>query len=396
MTVTSIVSELKEGFLADRIGQLSDVAADLHANPELRMMEHRASARLADELEEAGFAVERGYAGLDTAFVGRWSTPDADETAPNIAIYCEYDALPGIGHGCGHNIIAACGLGAALLVKDLLSDRPGTPARLTVVGSPGEEGSAGKVPMIEAGVLDEVDLAMMIHPGITNNSDIVTLACAEFEITFTGRASHAASEPEEGVNALDASTLSLNAIGLLRQQLPDDIRIHSIITDGGQAPNVIPESSSILCLVRGKDNEQLLDNVIPRVKRCFEGAALATGTTVEITQDIPAYLAMEPSPGLAELATEAFIACGREMNLTPIGAGSTDMGNVSQVVPSIHPIIALDEGLVPHTREFAAASGSAEAVPVIADGAVIMAATTLHVLQNPSLVADFAAEFECR
>lgn len=393
MTVTSIVANLKDGYLDKQIGLLKDVAADIHQHPEIRFTEHHASARLTAELETAGFAVQRGFAGLETSFVATWHTPDADESTPNIAIFCEYDALEGLGHGCGHNLIAACGLGASLLVKDALAGVSGTPARLTVVGSPGEEGAAGKVPMIEAGVLDGVDLAMMIHPGPADVPEMTSLSRVALDVTFTGRASHASASPESGINALDASTLSLTAIGLLRQQLPDDVRVHAIVTDGGQAPNVIPETSAIRCFVRAADNHRLLNEVVPKVKNCFRGAGLATGAEVDIAENTPAYLSMDSSPGLNALASAAFQACGRAVNIRETGAGSTDMGNVSQVVPSIHPIISLGEGPTPHTREFAETAGGPASAAVIADGAVILAATTLHVFQNPELSVRFNTEF---
>ncbi|GAA2099795.1 amidohydrolase [Brevibacterium salitolerans] len=405
--VEGAVAELRAAHLPQVRGTLEQVAADLHARPEIRFEERFAAQRLSDELEAAGFAVERGTAGLETAFVGRWSTSGADDSTPTIAVFCEFDALEGMGHGCGHNLIAACGLGAGLLLKRVLTEHadPGrkaggagtTEARVVVIGSPGEEGAAGKVPMIEAGVLDGVDLAVMVHPAGGDAVGGTSLSRVALDVDFRGRASHAAGAPERGINALDASTLSLTAIGLLRQQLPDDVRVHAIVTDGGQAPNIIPEHTALRCFVRAADNAVLLDDVVPRVRRCFEGAAHATGCEVEIAQNTPPYLSLVSNPTLTELARRAFLATGRALAGGDAGSGSTDMGNVSQVVPAIHPMICLVEGVSPHTREFAAAAGEAEtAAPVIADGAVILAAVALTVFRHPALAARAREEFSAR
>lgn len=387
------IAELQT-LLSARLTTLVDVAADLHAHPEIRFTETHAAARLTAELELAGFAVERGFARLETAFVGRWSTPGAGADAPTIAIFCEYDALEEIGHACGHNVIAAAGLGAGMLVKDALVASP-VPAHLVVIGSPGEEGAAGKVPMIDGGVLDGVDLAIMVHP---SGSDAVrgsSLSRVALDVDFHGKAAHAAGAPEIGRNALDAATLSLTAIGLLRQQMTDDVRIHAIITNGGQAPNIIPEHAALRIFVRAGDREHLLSDVVPRVRACFDGAALATGTTVEIAENTPPYFSLRSNVTLVDVAEAAYGVLGRELEPDPTLAGSTDMGNVSHVVPSIHPMICLARDVAPHTREFAAAAGSAElAPPAIADGAVMLAATALSAFRDPAIVADAKATFE--
>ncbi|WP_349827230.1 M20 family metallopeptidase [Brevibacterium litoralis] len=403
-----IVADLRERFLPARLPVLLDVAADIHAHPEIRFTEEHAAARLTVELETLGFDVQRGYADLPTAFIGRWETPGADDTTPTIAFFCEYDALEGIGHACGHNIIAASGLGAAVLTKDALEAGAGAAAgamagaeesveaRIVVIGSPGEEGAAGKVPMIEAGVLKGIDLALMIHPSGYDEADFLSLARVALDVDFTGRASHAAASPEAGINALDASTLSLTAIGLLRQQLRDDARVHTIVTDGGQAPNIIPEHTALRCFVRAADRDYLLDTLVPKVEKCFEGAAIATGCEVSIAQNTPAYLSMVSNPVLVRLAEEAFVAVGREVETEPIVGGSTDMGNVSQLVPSLHPMICLEPGIENHTREFTAAAGAEQAEPTIADGSVIIAATALAAFRDPALVAEARAAFESR
>ncbi|GAB3267743.1 M20 family metallopeptidase [Arthrobacter pigmenti] len=390
--LSGLVDEVK-GKLSQHLPMLTDVAADIHANPEIRFTEVHAAKRLSKELESRGFSVERGFAGLETAFVGRWATSDADDDSPTIAIFCEYDALEGIGHACGHNIIAACGLGAGLLVKDALEAAPGTPAKVVVVGSPGEEGAAGKVPMIAGGVLDDIDLALMVHPTGEDQVNVSTLARVALDVSFKGRASHAAAAPELGRNALDAATLALNAIGLLRQQIPDGVRIHTIITDGGQAPNIIPEHTGLRAFVRAGDSDYLLSDIVPRVKKCIEGAAIATDCEATVEENTPPYLSLVSNPVLVEIADEAFRLLGRTPGEGgPVG--STDMGNVSQQVPSIHPMICLSPGLTPHTREFASAAGGDAAAKTIADGAVILAATAMAAFREPEIVTAAKEAFE--
>ena len=373
---------------------LRDVADDIHAHPEVRFTEHHAAARLSAELERQGFEVVREYARMPTAFTGRWSSPGVlpGAKAPTVAIFCEFDALEGIGHACGHNLIAASGLGAAFALKTWLMEAT-TPATLLVVGSPGEEGGAGKVPMIEAGVLEGVDVAVMIHPGAVDCVDMQSLSRVARDIGFTGRASHAAAAPEKGVNALDAATLTLTAIGLLRQQLPADARVHAVVVDGGQVPNIIPETSAIRMFIRSPDQAVLLSDLVPRVEACAHGAAIATGCEVTIEERTPPYSAMVQNPVLAGLAEEAFALLGRVNQPDNGTSGSTDMGNVSWLVPSLHPKIQLQPDVVPHTREFAAAAGSEAATKTIADGAVVLAATAARVLAEPALLAEIAAAF---
>jgi amidohydrolase len=379
--------------LAGHIDTLVDIAADLHAHPEIRFTEHHAAARLTAELDRAGFAVQRGFAGLDTAFVGRWSPHGADADAPTVAIFCEFDALEEIGHACGHNLIAACGIGAAMLVKDALTAEPAN-ANLVVIGSPGEEGAAGKVPMIEAGVLDGVDIAIMVHPAGTDAVRGSSLSRVALDVDFHGRAAHAAAAPERGRNALDGATLSLTAIGMLRQHLTDDVRVHAIITNGGEAPNIIPEHAALRIFVRAGDREHLLNDVVPRVRACFEGAAIATGTTVEIAENTPPYFSLRANPTLVDLAEAAYGVLGRELEPDPTLGGSTDMGNVSHVVPAIHPMIRLVADAVPHTREFAASAGDPElARTTIADGALMLAATALAAVRDPAIIADAQETF---
>lgn len=263
-----------------------------------------------------------------------------------------------------------------------------------VIGSPGEEGAAGKVPMIEGGVLEGIDLAVMTHPGGADQCDVTTLSRVALDIDFTGRASHAAASPELGLNALDAATLSLTAIGLLRQQLPDDVRIHAIITDGGQAPNIIPEHTALRVFVRAASRSELEERVLPRVEACFQGAAIATGCQVTIAQNTPPYYSMISNPALVALADAAFDAVGRRERLGAGPAASTDMGNVSQVIPAIHPMIELGPGLVPRTREFTQNTAPGQrASRVIADGSLALAAVVVAAIRQPTVVAAAQADF---
>lgn len=396
MSLAATIETMRSKHLPARRERLFDVARDIHAQPEIRFEERHAAARLVAELRESGFDTIAGYAGLETAFVGRWSTPGATEDAPRIAIFCEYDALEGIGHGCGHNIIAASGLGAAQMVKDVLAGGEDVPAHLMVVGSPAEEGAAGKVPLIEAGLLEGVDVAMMTHPAGFNEAHFESMARVALDVTFHGRASHAAGSPEDGINALDASTLSLTAIGLLRQQIKDGARIHAIVTDGGQAPNIIPERSALRVFVRSGDSIYLREELVPRVQRCFEGAAIATGCQVEQVQNTPAYLTMETPAVLADLTLEGFAALGREAASGPGFSGSTDMGNVSHVVPAMHPMLELVPGIANHTVEFAAAAVGDAAERVIEDGALLLAASALELIRRPELREQAQRDFEVR
>lgn len=220
---------------------------------------------------------------------------------PTIAFFCEYDALEELGHGCGHNIIAAAGLGAGLLAADWLMRNAEVGGRVVVVGSPGEEGGGGKVFLIDGGCLEGIDAAMMIHPAGDNLSRMTTLARAGLDFTFKGRAAHAGLSPERGINALDAAVLTLNAIGLLRQQLPPDAQVHAVITRGGDAPNIIPEIAAIRAYVRAPTIQTLEENVKPRVENCARGAALATGAKVDIKPTGPTYASLRPNRVLGDL-----------------------------------------------------------------------------------------------
>ncbi|QUH02047.1 M20 family metallopeptidase [Saccharopolyspora erythraea] len=383
--------------LRARVHEIEDLVLDtshqIHAKPEIRFQEHFASDLLARRLREHGFTVTSGIAGLPTAFVGRHREPAGP--GPTIAFLCEYDALEEIGHGCGHNVIAAAGLGAALATKRWLDDNPGVAGSAVVLGTPAEEGGGGKIPLIESGYLDGIDAALMLHPAGENLSQMTTLARAAFDVVFTGRAAHAAVSPEEGVNALDAATLTLSAIGLLRQQLPPDARVHGIVTDGGQAPNIIPERTSLRFYVRSPDTRYLRDRLLPAVENCARGAALATGAEVTISQQAPTYAALRPNPVLGRMIEDNFALLGRETVplLDSAFPGSTDMGNVSEVVPAAHPNIEFVPGLTMHSHNAAELAGGEVGDRAALDGATLLALTAAQLFSSEELVSDVRAAF---
>lgn len=375
--------------IADDLVALSH---DIHARPELRFAEHEAAARLAEFLS-ADFDVTTGVAGLPTALRAERRLGDG----PTVAVFCEYDALPGIGHACGHNIIAAAGAGAGIAAARALR-RHGV-GRLIVFGSPAEEGGGGKVTLVEAGELTGVDAAVMVHPAGFDAVSRTNLGRVSLDVTFTGRASHAAASPELGCNALDAATLLLVAIGLLRQQLRSDARVHANIVEGGAAINVIPERSRVSLFIRAADAEYLRDRLYPAVRDCVQGCALATGTSGDLTEVAVAYQPVRTNPVLGRIAGAAFEELGRPID-PETGrsgpAGSTDMGNVSQVLPAIHPYIGIGPGLALHTREFAAAAATAEGDKAVVDGATMLATVLTGLCTRPELVAAARAAFEAQ
>lgn len=392
--------------------ELLTLSHAIHGKPELRFEEHAASARLRATLEAHGFAVEAGLGGLPTAFRAsrvlggngadgsRDGSRDGgaaggDGGGPTLAVFCEYDALPGLGHGCGHNIIASAGVGAALATATMMAERGGA-GRLLVIGSPGEEGGGGKVRLVEAGVLDGVDAAVMTHPAGFDAVSRTNLGRLSLEAVFTGRASHASAAPEGGRNALDAATLLLVAIGLLRQQIRSDSRIHAKIAEGGQSINIIPERARVELFVRSIDSAYLRGRLLEAVRDCARGAAIATGTTYDFAEVAPAYDPVLANPVLAELAAEAFGGLGRPI---PRGegwagsAGSTDMGNVSQLVPALHPYICAVPGVALHTRDFVGAAVSESGDAAVLDGAAVLAAVLTSLFTKPDLLDGARAAF---
>lgn len=371
---------------------LSSLSHDIHAQPELRFAEHSAAKRLVGLLSR-DFDVTTDIAGMPTAFRAERVFGTG---GPTIAVFCEYDALPGIGHACGHNIIAAAGAGAGIAAARSLAERGGV-GRLVVLGSPGEEGGGGKVRLVEAGALDGVDAAVMVHPAGFDAVSRTNLGRVSLEATFTGRASHAAAAPELGRNALDAATLLLVAIGLLRQQLRPDSRVHANVVDGGDSINVIPEHTRVSLFIRSTDAAYLRGRLYNAVRDCVLGAAMATGTAGELEEVAVAYEPVRTNPVLADVAAMAFAEIGRPID-EDTGrsgpAGSTDMGNVSQIVPAIHPYIRVAPGLAIHTREFAEAAATAQGDRAVLDGATLLATIVTGLFTRPNLLSEVRAAFE--
>ncbi|HEY8489382.1 MAG TPA: M20 family metallopeptidase [Dehalococcoidia bacterium] len=368
---------------------LVELSLRIHANPELGFQEHQASAWLADYLEARGFAVERGICGLPTAF-----RAEAGREGPSVAFLAEYDALPGIGHGCGHNIIAASAVGAGVATARVLERTGG---RVLVIGTPAEEIYGGKCYLVERGAFAGVDAAMLTHPGSRNWAFARSLACVEVTVEYTGRAAHAAARPEEGINALDALVLAYGGIAALRQHIREGARIHGIITEGGQAPNVVPERAAGTFLVRAED-DAYLDQLLERVLGCFRAGAEATGARLEYRVSPARYAAMRTNGPLAEAYARNLRALGRELT-EPEGRsmGSTDMGNVSAVVPAIHPSIAIAPAGTPgHSAAFAEAACGEGGHAGLLDAARAMAMTAVDFLTDAGLRAAVRAAFEGR
>lgn len=371
---------------------LSSLSHDIHAQPELRFAEHSAAKRLVGLLSR-DFDVTTDIAGMPTAFRAERVFGTG---GPTIVVFCEYDALPGIGHACGHNIIAAAGAGAGIAAARSLAER-GAVGRLVVLGSPGEEGGGGKVRLVEAGALDGVDAAVMVHPAGFDAVSRTNLGRVSLEATFIGRASHAAAAPELGRNALDAATLLLVAIGLLRQQLRPDSRVHANVVDGGDSINVIPEHARVSLFIRSTDAAYLRGRLYHAVRDCVLGAAMATGTAGELEEVAVAYEPVRTNPVLADVAAMAFAEIGRpidEDSGRSGPAGSTDMGNVSQIVPAIHPYIRVAPGLAIHTREFAEAAATAQGDRAVLDGATLLATIVTGLFTRPALLSEVRAAFE--
>jgi amidohydrolase len=369
--------------------QLIQIADTIHANPELGFEEFKAASLLTGVLEESGFSVERGVAGMETAFI---ATMQGQAETPVVALLAEYDALPGLGHACGHNIIAAAAVGAGLALRAALSELAGS---IQVIGTPAEEGGGGKVIMVEAGVFDAVDAAMMIHPSGRNLLGRGALTAYPVAIEFYGKPAHAAAKPDEGINALEALVLTYNGINALRQHLRDDVRIHGIITHGGDAPNIVPEYTKAEFIVRAADTPYAME-VLEKVRACAEGAALATGARLEFGRPGPGYEARLPNPVLVSLFKDNLTALGLDVELATGNErlGSSDIGNVSQVVPAIHPYIAIGpEEIGGHTAEFEKAAASPAGHDGLIHAAKALAMTAVDLLAEPTNLAEAKQAF---
>ncbi|HUO93979.1 MAG TPA: M20 family metallopeptidase [Rhizomicrobium sp.] len=379
--VAGIVESLQAELLA--------LSHAIHQEPELALEEFRAAERLTDAVAHHDLPIARESFGLRTAYVSEFGN------GPTIAILSEYDALPGVGHACGHNIIAAAGLGAALALSKLGNRLPG---RVRYLGTPAEERFGGKEMIAREGAFDRVDAAMMIHPANLNMTTMPCIAISEVEVTYHGRAAHASAMPYRGLNALDAVVAAYQSIAQLRQHIRNTERIHGIITEGGLAANIVPERAGCRFYVRAADVHDLAA-LKKRVQACFEAAALSTGCTADIRWGNTDYLDLKTSWPMAGAFEKNAVALGREffpLKEIPAGfAGSTDMGNVSHRVPSIHPMLAVaPAGVIIHNAEFATWAQSPQGDKGVIDGATAMAQTALDLMMDPSLLQSAKKDFE--
>ena len=357
---------------AERLIQLSE---QLHAHPETAWEEHRAARWVAEALEEAGFTVTPAYLGLDTAFLATYGSGPF-----RVGLCAEYDALPGLGHACGHNLIAAIAVGAARALVPL-ADAAGL--TVEVYGTPAEEGGGGKIELLERGAFAGLDLAMMAHPAPVDVAEAQPFAVSHSHVTFHGMAAHAAAYPEQGVNAADAFTIAQVAVGLLRQQLPPTVRIHGVVTNGGEAPNVIPARTEGRWYVRAENLEQL-SQIEEKVWRCFQAGALATGCALDITPESKPYAQFRAD----QQALLSYVTNAEQLGRTfdrdsparRMNRASTDMGNVSQLVPAIHPYVGISSlPALNHQPEFAAHCVGEDAEKALLDAATALAWTALDV-----------------
>jgi len=353
---------------------LVELSHRIHANPELGFAEHQASTWVAESLEQRGFNVERGICDLPTAFSARAGNGDLV-----VAICAEYDALPDVGHACGHNVIAAAAVGAGLALAPLADDLGIT---VLVLGTPAEEGGGGKVLMLDRGAFEGVHASMMVHPAAYELEHMSCLAVSHVSVKYRGKEAHASAEPEQGINAADAITVAQVAIGLLRQHIPASSRVHGIVTDGGSAPNIVPARAQGRWYIRSRTLAELAE-LEPRVHRCFEAGALATGASLEVGRESPPYSEFRPDEEMIQLYRANAIALGRRFSelseeRVRAMAGSTDMANVSLSIPTIHPMLGLDS--LPasnHQPEFTEYCARPVADRALRDGALGMAQTII-------------------
>ena len=363
--------------------ELISASHAIHANPELAFKEFFACETLTTALEHHDIKTEKAVYSLETSFEAKLNT---DSAGPTVAILAEYDALPGIGHACGHNIIATSALGAALGLHAVAQELQGG---VRLIGTPAEEKGGGKELMARNGAFEGIDAAMMIHPAGTNLASMPCICVAEVEVIYHGKSSHASAMPHKGINALDGLLLAYQAISNLRQHIRSTERIHGIITEGGSAPNIVPDRSAGQFYVRAADDKELAQ-LKPRVQSCFEAGAKGSGCEVEVNWANVDYLDLNTNWPLAELFQEHAESLGREFipyeEAVKFGAGSTDMGNVSHRLPSIHPMLAVaPPNVVIHNPEFAKWAASEKGDAAVIDGAKALALTATDFLLSTEL-----------
>ena len=386
----STAADAAKSRVCDHVDELAEVllatSHDIHAHPELCYEEHHAHQVLTDVLDQQGLAPVRGAYGMPTAFEAR-----AGSEGPEVAVLCEYDALPDIGHACGHNIIAAAGLGAGLAGAAVAEELGG---RIRIIGTPAEEGGGGKIRLIEEGAFEGVAAALMVHPSGSEVERITSLAVQQVRVVYHGFAAHAAAAPEQGINALDGAVLGYVNVAALRQHIAADERIHGIIVDGGQKANIVPVRAEARWYARSPTRARL-EVLKQRLQACLEAGAAAAGCTMEHEWVQPSYDdVIDSRPVL-----DRYLANARSLGRDPRPdsevaiVGSTDLGNVSYLVPSIHPMIkAAPDEVGIHTVEFAAFAGGPEGDRAVLDGAKAMAMTLVDCWTEPGLLDSAAAE----
>ena len=371
---------------------LIELSHSIHENPELNFEEHHAHEVLTGMLDDNGIDVERGAYDMPTAFDARVGATDG----PTVSVLCEYDALPSIGHACGHNIIGSAGLGAGIAVAKVAEALGG---RIAILGTPAEEGGGGKEFMIRRGAFDDIDLAMMVHPADRDLRTMHTIAIQQVDVTYHGQAAHAAASPHKGRNALDAAVLGYNNVAALRQHIQPDERIHGIFTEAGDKPNIVPSRAAAEWYVRS-GNMSSLETLKERVERCLQGGADASGCQMETTWVDPPFYDMVDNHPLLDLYVKNAMDIGRHPLPEEAGAmvvGSTDMGNVSYSVPSIHPMIKVaPEGTAIHTPEFEVFAGSEDGDRAVIDGAPTMALTLVDCLASVDTQEEIREAFSPR
>ena len=391
MTVEQI-SELKQSVCRDidaRAKDLENISHQLHENPETNFEEHFAHQILTDYIADSKVKVTRGAFELDTAFDVRISGGDG----PTVAVLCEYDALPGIGHACGHNIIATAGLGAGLALSAVAEQCGGN---LALMGTPAEEGGGGKIEMARKGAFRNIDAAMMIHPADADLARMNAIAIQNLFVKFHGLAAHAAVSPHKGKNALDAAVLGYMNVAALRQHILPTERIHGIFTNSGEKPNIVPRETEMDWYVRSPTIETL-QPLKERVAKCLEGGAMAAGCTVTFDWKKNTFADLVDNLPLLESYIRNAAQFGRQMTsefLPGTGGGSTDMGNISYLVPSIHPMMQVaPTGVSLHSAAFADFTKGEEATRAIVEGAKIMAMTAIDMWLSKTLQDEVKAAF---
>lgn len=380
--ISQIIAEEKEALIS--------LSRAIHHHPELGDQEFYAVQILCDYLKLKGFTIVQGVGGQETAFIATCRIGE-EEGGCHIAFCAEYDALPEIGHACGHNLIAVASVSAAVA---LAGTSPGAPFTVSVIGTPNEEGRGGKIDLIKAGVFEKIELAMMFHPNNITCINYRGQACRTYSFKYHGQNAHAAGNPWDGRNALDGVVLTFNSINALRQHLRDDVRIHGLITNGGKAINIIPDRASVEFCIRSDDNHYL-DEVVEKVINCARGAALATGTELEVSETCYPYYAVESNQVMVKLFEDIIKEVSNEdWPQQEAGLGSTDMGNVSLVTPSIHPFVAITEEEVElHTEEFARLCDTPRAYETMLTVGKAMALVGYKVVSDPSLMNQIKNEF---